>query len=61
MPVRAEGNKIIEISTGKVVGHSKDAATAQAAARVRNAIHYSNWKPSKGPKKMVKEGGVDRK
>lgn len=61
MPVRAEGNKIIEISTGKVIGHSKDSASAKAAARVRNAIHYSNWKPSKGPKKMVREGGVDRK
>lgn len=61
MPVRAEGNKIVEISTGKVVGHSKSPDIAKKAARVRNAIHFSNWRPTKGPKKPVHEGGVDRK
>jgi hypothetical protein len=61
MPVRAEGNKIVEIATGKVVGKSKDASMAKKAARVRNAIHFSNWRPTKGPKKPVHQGGVDRK
>jgi hypothetical protein len=61
MPVRAEGNKIVEVASGKVIGHSKTAERAKAAARVRNAIHFSNWRPGKGPKRPVKEGGVDRK
>jgi hypothetical protein len=61
MPVRAEGNNIVEISTGKVIGKSSSPEKAQAAARVRNAIHFSNWKPTKGPKRPVKEGGDLRK
>lgn len=61
VPVRAEGNKIVEIATGKIVGRSKTPEKAQAAARVRNAIHFTNWRPTRGPKRAVKEGGVDRK
>jgi hypothetical protein len=61
MPVRAEGNKIVEVEGGKVVGHSANPEMAKAAARVRNAIHFSNWRPTKGPKKPVHEGGDHRK
>lgn len=61
MPVRAEGKKIVEVASGKVIGKSDSTEKAQAAARVRNAIHFSNWRPTRGPKKMVREGGVDRK
>jgi hypothetical protein len=61
MPVHAEGTKIVETSTGKVVGKSANPEKAKAAARVRNAIHFSNWRPTKGPKKLVKEGGDYRK
>jgi len=39
MPVKAVGNKIVEVNTGKVVGHSKDNATAKKAARIRNWKH----------------------
>lgn len=61
MPVRAEGKNIVEVASGKVIGKSDSVEKAQAAARVRNAIHFSNWRPTKGPKLAVKEGGVDRK
>jgi len=54
MPVEARGKKIIEKATGKVVGHSKSEAMAKSAARVRNAIHFSTFKPTKrGPKKSI--------
>lgn len=54
MPVEAKGKKIIEKKTGHVVGHSKSEAMAKSAARVRNAIHYSTWRPTKrGPKRSV--------
>lgn len=39
MPVRVEGNKIIEISTNRVVGVAKTHKDAQASARIRNAAH----------------------
>jgi hypothetical protein len=61
MPVRAEGNKIVEVSSGKTVGKSANSERAKAAARVRNAIHFSTWRPTKGPKKPVNEGGAGRK
>ena len=49
MPVKAVNNKIVEVSTGKVVGHSKDHATAQHAANARNAAkHGARSKPTKG-------------
>jgi hypothetical protein len=57
VPVRAEGNKIVEVASGKVVGTSSSAEKAKAAARVRNAIHLSNWRTRKGPKKPRYEGG----
>lgn len=37
MPWKARGNKIIRSDTGKVVGKSKDHATAMAAVRARYA------------------------
>lgn len=39
MPVKAVGKNIVEKRTGKVVGHSKSAAMAKKAARVRNWKH----------------------
>jgi len=39
MPVIAKGKQIVEKRTGKVVGHSKDAATAKRAATARNMAH----------------------
>jgi hypothetical protein len=53
VPVRADGTKIVEKKTGKVIGHSKTPELAKKAARVRNAIHYSTWKPPRGPKRSV--------
>lgn len=53
MPVEARGKEIIEKESGKVIGHSKDEATAKKAARVRNAIHFSNWRPTRGPKRKI--------
>jgi len=50
MPVRAVGNKIIEKATGRVVGVSKNAKNAKAAARIRNAITEGGFKPRKVPK-----------
>lgn len=37
MPWKAVGNKIIRADTGKVVGHSKNHATAEASVRARYA------------------------
>jgi len=37
MPVKAVGTKIVEVHTGKVVGHSKTPAMAKKAAQARNA------------------------
>lgn len=53
MPVEAKGNEIIEKATGKVIGKSKDAETAKKAARVRNAIVFGGFKPTRGPKRKV--------
>lgn len=54
MPVEARGTKIVEKATGKVVGTSKTPERAKAAARVRNAIAYSTWRPTrKTPKRSV--------
>lgn len=54
MPVKAKGNQIVEIETGKVIGHSKTPERAKAAARVRNAIHFSTWRPTNGPKRKTR-------
>jgi hypothetical protein len=42
--------KIVEKSSGKVVGTSTSKAKAEASARARNAHHYSHgtWRPTKG-------------
>lgn len=48
MPVESKGKSIIEKATGKVIGHSKSAKKAAAAARVRNAISHTSWRPTKG-------------
>ncbi len=54
MPVEARGNNIYEKATGKVVGHSKSSQMAKRAARVRNAVHFSTWRPTKrAPKRSV--------
>jgi len=37
MPWKAVGKNIVRADTGKVVGHSKDNATAKAAVRARYA------------------------
>jgi hypothetical protein len=50
MPVIAKGNKIIEKDTGKVVGTSKTAGKAKAAANIRNAITECGFKERKVPK-----------
>jgi hypothetical protein len=39
VPVKAVGKKIVEVATGKVVGHSTSKRKAQAAAAARNAAH----------------------
>jgi hypothetical protein len=41
MPWRAKGKEIVRADTGKVVGHSKSNAMAEAAVRAR----YANTKP----------------
>lgn len=54
MPFEAKGNKIVKKTTGKVVGRSKTPELAQRAARVRNAVAYSTFKPTRrGPKRSV--------
>lgn len=54
MPVEARGNEIVEKLTKKVVGHSKNPQMAKRAARVRNAVHFSTWRPAKrAPKRSV--------
>ena len=55
MPVHAEGNKIIETATGRLVGRSKTPEQAKRAAQVRNAIVYGGFKPTKkrGPKRSI--------
>lgn len=54
MPVEARGKKIIEKATGKVVGHSKTEERAKAAARTRNAVHFSTFKPTRrAPRRSV--------
>jgi len=53
VPVAARGKEIIEKATGKVIGHSKTVEKAKAAARVRNAIHFSTWRPTHGPKRKI--------
>lgn len=47
MPVEARGMGIYEKATGKKVGHSKSASMAKKAARVRNAVHFSTWRPTR--------------
>lgn len=59
MPVEARGNEIVEKETGKVIGKSDNPEKAKAAARVRNAIHFSNWKPTRGPKRPSHGGRAD--
>lgn len=51
MPVEAKGTKIIEKSTGRVVGQSDSPEMAKKAATVRNAIIYGDFKPTqhRGP------------
>jgi len=39
MPVKSRGKQIVEVSTGKVVGRSKDAAMAKKAVQARNIAH----------------------
>ena len=50
MPVKVRkansGYNIVEVSTGKVKGHSTTKAKAQASANARNAARHG-WKPSK--------------
>lgn len=55
MPVKAVGNKIIEISTGKVRGVSKSPEMAARAARLRNAITEGGFVPKKrqGPRRSI--------
>lgn len=54
MPVEARGREIVEKATGKVIGKSKSAEMAKRAARVRNAIHFSTWRPTqRGPKRST--------
>lgn len=54
MPVEARGKKIVEKATGRVVGHSKTEERAKSAARVRNAVTHSTWRPTRrGPKRSV--------
>lgn len=47
MPVKAVGKNIVEVATGKVVGHSKSKGMAKKAARVRNAAHFAKKKGKK--------------
>ncbi len=42
--------KVVEES-GRVVGSSATRANAQASSNVRNAVHYSDWKPTGKPKR----------
>ena len=46
MPVKAVGRRIVEKSTGKVIGSSTSAAKAKSAARARNAAQHG-WKPTR--------------
>lgn len=57
MPVERKGNKIVEKATGRVIGKSKDAATAQKAVNIRNAITEGGFKPTKRPKGRKKNVG----
>ena len=57
MPVIARGKKIIEKETGKVVGMSKTAGKAKAAANIRNAITEGGFKPRKVPKGRRQNAG----
>jgi len=56
MPVRAEGNKIIEKKTGKVVGRAKTPEAAKRAARVKNAVVYGGFKPARRKPARSSEG-----
>lgn len=47
MPVKAVGNKLVEVATGKVVATAKSAGAAKVAAAIRNAAR-------KGPKHLKK-------
>lgn len=50
--VRKAGSRwaIVNKDTGKVVGHSKTKANAQASANVRNAKHHDpSWRPTGKP------------
>lgn len=58
MPVEYRKEKdgsfaIVEKEGGKVVGHSNSEQKAQAAVRVRNAIHFGTFVPRKGPRKVI--------
>lgn len=44
MPVTTRGKKIVEKSTGKVVGKGKIVASAKASARIRNM----KWREKQG-------------
>jgi len=50
MPVRVDGNKVIEISTGKVVAVAESHENAQAIARIKN----EHWKKKHERKKGKK-------
>jgi hypothetical protein len=39
MPVKAVGKNIVEVGSGKVVGHSANHKKAQSAANMRNMAH----------------------
>ena len=51
MPWKAKGNEIIRSDTGKVVGHSKSHAMAEASVRAR----YANTQDSDPAMKYVKK------
>jgi hypothetical protein len=54
MPVEARGKGIYEKASGKKIGQSKSEEMAKKAARVRNAIHFTTWRPTRrGPKRSI--------
>ena len=55
MPWKARGKEIIRSDTGKVVGKSKDHATAMAAVRARYANTADKGHPMKGCKSCKEE------
>lgn len=47
MPVKVRGKRIVEVSTGRVVGRGKTAASAKKAAAIRNREHRKKMKGGK--------------